>query len=304
MNEIKRYPYSPILGWSFTRYETFSVCRRRYFYQYYAKYDPQIAPTAIERMKQLVSIPLEIGSIVHAVIETLLKRLQTTQTAIDQEKFFDFALAATHNSLQTRAFDEVYYGSQESINLDDLFPNVRSSLANFLQSPRFDWLCSQAEATAADWIIEPPGYGETRIEDLKAYIRFDFLIPLKDQMYIFDWKTGMPNPDKHRLQMVGYAGWATYQFAIPPQQVHPILVYLQPEYDELVEVFSDADLESFAIRVEAETQEMYDYLRDVAQNVPLPKSEFPLIEDQRICSYCSFRGLCYPERYPRFSGMP
>ena len=37
MAEIKQFPFTPILGWSSTRYDMFSLCRRRYFYHYYGK---------------------------------------------------------------------------------------------------------------------------------------------------------------------------------------------------------------------------------------------------------------------------
>ncbi|SVE31097.1 uncharacterized protein METZ01_LOCUS483951, partial [marine metagenome] len=29
--EMKKYAYTSILGWSFSRYETFSNCKRKYF---------------------------------------------------------------------------------------------------------------------------------------------------------------------------------------------------------------------------------------------------------------------------------
>lgn len=32
---LLRFPFTPQLGWSTTRTETFRGCRRRYFYQYY-----------------------------------------------------------------------------------------------------------------------------------------------------------------------------------------------------------------------------------------------------------------------------
>ena len=39
--EIKKYAYTPILGWSFSRNEIFSNCKRKYFYNYYAKHDTE-----------------------------------------------------------------------------------------------------------------------------------------------------------------------------------------------------------------------------------------------------------------------
>ncbi len=40
---LHQYDYTPQLGWSSTRWETFRTCRRRYFYQYYARYDREFS---------------------------------------------------------------------------------------------------------------------------------------------------------------------------------------------------------------------------------------------------------------------
>ncbi|HIF68834.1 MAG TPA: hypothetical protein EYQ29_05885 [Candidatus Lambdaproteobacteria bacterium] len=61
---------------------------------------------------------------------------------------------------------------------------------------------------AADWIIELSNYGETRINGLKAYCKVDFLVPMEDELHILDWKTGRKDVQKHRRQLIGYAGWA------------------------------------------------------------------------------------------------
>jgi hypothetical protein len=54
------------------------------------------------------------------------------------------------------------------------------------------------------WVIEPPGFGETRINDLKAYCKVDCMIPTEEGVYIFDWKTGKNDVAKHRKQLIGY----------------------------------------------------------------------------------------------------
>ena len=86
-------------------------------------------------------------------------------------------------------------------------------------------------------------------------------------------------------------------FEIDPDLVRPTIAYLHPQYQEVHEVFSGADLVSFEFQVRAETEEMYGYCRDIPMNIPLDKHEFPLIEDDRICAYCNYRGICFPETY-------
>jgi len=298
VKEIKKFAFTPILGWSSSRYDLFLICKRRYFYHYYTKYDQEVPTRKINQFKELVSIPLETGGIVHKVIEVLLTRLKTTSKDIDRKKFFDFSLRTTENNIRTRKFEEVVYGDMAEVEVDALYPKVRESLENLVASDRFDWLVNEAISSSDEWIIDPPGYGETRIGALKVYCKVDFLFPAGDEYHIIDWKTGKPDADKHRKQLIGYSTWASYHFETDPTKVKPKIVYLHPEYQEVQETFNVFDLENFAIQVRAETEEMYEYCRDIEQNIPLDKAEFPMVDDQRICAYCNFRGICYPNLYP------
>jgi len=295
---IRQYPYTPILGWSLSRYDLFSICRRRYFFQYYAKYDREVPIRRLTRFKELTTVPMETGTIVHEVIEVLLNRLRTTSEPIDRERFHAFADQAIARSLEGKTFDEVVYGELPAIHPEDLRPRVLACLDNLLASDRFRWLVEEASPASGQWIIDPPGYGETRLGDLKVYIKVDVLFPLGEQIHILDWKTGKTDPGKHRKQLVGYATWAATHFAIEPERVLPTLAYLYPAYEEVQQSFTAADLQAFAVQVRAETHEMYEYCRDIEQNIPLEKAEFPRIDDPRVCAQCAFRAVCFPETYP------
>ena len=298
MSPIKRFPFTAILGWSMSRYDMFSICKRKYFYHYYGKYDPEVPMRLIQELKELSAVPLATGIAVHTVIQVLLNRLMRTSQDIDREQFFDFAFRRTKQRADSESFHEVYYREREAVVVEDLYPKVQSCLENLLESDRYRWLVEEAIATRDRWVIEPPGYGETRMDGLKTYFKVDFLFPIGDQLHILDWKTGKRDPEKHRKQLVGYSAWASYHFEVGVEKVVPTIAYLDPQYAEVEEVFNAFDLEHFAIQVRAESEEMQEYCRDVEQNIPAEKSEFPLIDDPRVCSHCEFRGLCFPDQYP------
>ena len=281
-----------------SRYDMFSICKRKYFYHYYGKYDPEVPMRLIQELKQLSAVPLATGIAVHTVIQVLLNRLMRTSQDIDREQFFDFAFRRTKQRADSESFHEVYYREREAVVVEDLYPKVQSCLENLLESDRYRWLVEEAIATRDRWVIEPPGYGETRMDGLKTYFKVDFLFPIGDQLHILDWKTGKRDPEKHRKQLVGYSAWASYHFEVGVEKVVPTIAYLDPQYAEVEEVFNAFDLEHFAIQVRAESEEMQEYCRDVEQNIPAEKSEFPLIDDPRVCSHCEFRGLCFPDQYP------
>jgi hypothetical protein len=242
-------------------------------------------------------MPLAIGIAVHAMIPVLLHRLKRTTEQIDRTKFFDFAGREMAHLVANTIFHEVYYGELEAVTVEDLYPKVQTCLENLLDSDRYRWLVSDAIEMSDDWVIEPPGYGETRMDDLKVYFKVDFLFPVDDRLHILDWKSGKHDPEKHRKQLVGYAAWTSYHFEVEPENVKPTVAYLYPEYEEIEETFNAFDLEHFGIQIRAETNEMYEYCRDVEQNIPVAKEEFPLIDDDRICSLCEYRGLCFPDKY-------
>jgi len=294
---IQQYPYSPILGWSLSRYDLFSICKRRYFFHYYPKYDREVPIRRLNRFKALTTVAMETGSIVHEVIEALLNRLRTTAEPINRPRFLTFADQAIERSLLGESFEEVVYGEVEAVRAEDLQPKVHACLENLLTSNRFRWLVEEAAPASGQWIIDPPGYGETRLGELKVYIKVDVLFPLGDLIHILDWKTGKTDPGKHRKQLVGYATWASTHFGVDPERVRPTLAYLHPAYEEVQQSFTAADLQAFAVQVRAETAEMYEYCRDIEQNIPLDKDAFPRIDDERICAQCAYRVICFPEKY-------
>ena len=289
---MKRFVFSPKLGWSVSRYNLFETCKRQYYYNYYPKYDPEYPAKKILALKKMTSIPLEIGNIVHDVNKTLLERLQKTAKDIDKARFYDYARKMTEEYVRAKTFQEVYYGRMKSVGPNDLFDKVRISLENLLNSNRLTWLIDRAVVKKDEWLIEPPGYGETRIGGMKAYCKVDFLFPVKDQLFIMDWKTGKADPKKHRRQMVGYAAWASYHFEKDPAGISPIVAYLHPHYKEIEITVRSSDIEAFARQIRKETADMNQFCQNVQKNIPKDKKLF-IPTKSKLCHYCNFKVLCH-----------
>jgi len=289
---VREFGYSAILGWSVSRYDQFHICKRQYYYNYYAKHDLEFPRKKIDRLKSLTSTALEIGTIVHEVISVLLRRLLKTEEPINTAKFLNYAKKLTEENCDYKDFSEVYYQIVPKIDKTALFTSVEQSLSNFLKSERFEWLVTKAVNNKKDWVIEPPGYGETRIKGMKAYCKVDFLFPVDDRIYILDWKTGKQDMLKHKKQLLGYVCWASYHFSRETNEIIPIISYLQPSYNELEMKFKDTDIEAFAEQIKNETAEMYSFCKDVENNIPLDKDKFEKTSNSKICHFCNFRELC------------
>jgi hypothetical protein len=173
-----------------------------------------------------------------------------------------------------------------------VYANVERCLKNFLESERFQWIVRKAVHHKAGWVIEPPGFGETRVDGWKAYCKVDFLFPVDGAIHILDWKTGKQDEKKHRKQMIGYSTWASYHFSRDPAAIVPVVVYLSPQYSERALAVNEFDLQEFTAAVAAETREMYAYCVDIDRNLPQPKDAFPKTPRTAVCRFCNYRELC------------
>jgi hypothetical protein len=289
---IEKFEYTPILGWSLSRYDTFKLCQRQYFYSYYPKFDSDYSEYKIKELKSLSSIPLAVGIITHDVIATLLKRLLRSESKVNRERFLNFAKTETEKYRNSNKFSEVHYEEIEEINTEELFSSVKKNLENFLNSERFKWIKEKAVKNKHKWIVEPPGYGEFRLEGMKTYCKVDFLFPFDEKTYIIDWKTGKEDRKKHDKQLMGYVCWASYHLENKPENFVAISAYLDPTYREKEKQFKNYEIENFIHAVQKETEEMQSFCEDVSENIPVGKENFKKTTHEKICNYCNFREIC------------
>lgn len=290
---MKQFDYTPILGWSVSRYDQFNTCKRKYYYTYYGRYSPD--QKKIERLKKLTSIPLSTGILVHKTINDILCRLLKSEAEIDKERLFEYIAKMVEQYLHENTFEEVYYNKLDDISLENIFESVVDHIYYFMDSERFSFINKKALPEKQRWVIEPPGYGEARIERLKAYFKVDFLFPIENKIFIIDWKTGKPDQKKHKKQLLGYASWASYHFDKPFSSITPIIVYLKPEYEEVKIKVGEKDIKSFVEMIRFETEEMYAFCQNIEDNIPKPIEVFEKTDIIAICNYCNFKEMCFTE---------
>jgi hypothetical protein len=290
------YPFTPLLGWSISRFETFDKCKRQYYFTYYAKHAPGIPQYKLAQLKNLTSVPLEIGNVVHDVIEAFLRRLQKSDSDIDENRFLQFAKQKTDLYFSKKTFIETYYNLTSEVNKEDAFAKIKLCLDNFIASPIYTWLFMKAIINKDNWMIEPPGYGETRLAGLKAYCKMDYMFPVDNDIYILDWKTGAKDTFKHSRQLIGYAAAASSNFSIPWNTIFPKIIYLNPVFEEFEMKLSEQDFSEFFTRIKEQTAAMHAYCIDVENNVPRPMEEFVPTPSISLCRYCNFQELCFDKK--------
>ena len=285
------YPYTPQLGWSSTRSETFRSCRRRYFFQYYGRYDNELPPALIQRLKGLSSIPMTTGDAVHQVLAALLTRLLRTTAEIDGARFTRHVQQTITGLLAGTELMEVHYRQRSAPEPAELLEPVMACLEQLLASERYRWLQEVLQGDPR-YLIEPPGYGEARLQGMKIYAKVDCLFEVDGEVVILDWKSGRQDPAKHLRQLLGYAAWAEDHLKLPATQIRCVAAYLQNGYAEIEKRPTATDLQGLAAEVAAEIKEMESLCRDRERNIPLGKESFPLTENLGYCRNCQFRELC------------
>jgi hypothetical protein len=293
--QYNSFKFTPILGWSISRYEIFDKCKRQYYYTYYSKHVHDIPSYKINQLKNLTSVPLEIGNVVHDIIEAFLKRLQISDSNIDENRFFSFARQKAMEYFSTKTFIETYYDNSRQISFDYAFEKISSCLKNFIESPCYSWIFMKAITNRTDWLVEPPGFGETRLNGYKAYCKMDFLFPVDGFVYILDWKTGGKDVHKHSNQLTGYAAAANFNFSIPCEKIFTKIIYLFPKFDEF-EIAQQEDFASYFQKVKNETEEMYAFCNDVEKNIPKSIDAFPMSPSESVCPHCNFQELCFSKK--------
>ena len=289
------FPYTPVLGWSGSRYELFDKCKRHYYYYYYSNHVKDAPGYKLKMLKSLTSVPLEVGNVMHDVMEAFLKRLQKSDSDIDENKFFEYARQKTTEYFTHKTFIEMYYHQTDTIDINKVHAKIAECLHNFITSPTYSWMFMKAINNRDNWMIEPPGYGETRLDGLKAYCKMDFLFPVDGHIYIIDWKTGKKEEYKHKNQLIAYAAAASSNFKIKWNVIFPKIIYLHPHFNELEIALKENDIQVFLQRVKKQTDEMLSLCSDPENNIPLPAEEFPKTPTAGICKFCNFQELCFPE---------
>ncbi len=295
---VRKFEYTDILGWSHSRYNTFSICKRKYYYTYYAKrWDSPDNKLKLNLLKNLTSIALEIGNISHKIIYDLLKRLQKSSVPIDRDRFATYSEAKARKIFKSKNFQELYYEELEKIDFEErIYKPALKALTNFLDSDRLEWFFTEGIETKDKWYLpsendENRDFGECRIDGMKAFCKVDCLFPIGNELVVIDWKSGKMD-SKHEDQLKGYVTWAAFHYGKNYDEVKPIAAYLLPEYKEVSVNVTENDIENFAEQIRNQTDEMYEFCEDKDLNIPLAKSEFPLTDNTRICDFCNFRELC------------
>ena len=285
-------------SWSVSRHDSFSSCRRRYFYSYYVSQDDP----EVQRLKKLSALPLWAGSVVHETIEGFLKTHDALPSETEQEAIIRAAIhgemlanwqksvAGPASPEEFRLFEHEYDVPVEQEDKKIVVGIVMRSLRNFFRSA----LLKEVLAVGRSQWLTVEDLVSFEVGGVPVFLRMDLAFRNRDgRVVIVDWKTGRAEGRFNEVQLAGYALYAARQgWVQQPGELQTELAYLA--LDKYVRRNVDArTLENARAFIEKSASNMRKLLVDVALNQGRLE-DFVMADRPQLCRRCNFRRLCFP----------
>ncbi len=208
--EQKRYPFSWEPGWSYSRMNTLRVCLRLYWYEYYAKrFAPAGESKKILELKNLSKIPFELGNSVHGTIAEMLEDLQINDCILDEEIAKQMAVQKFEILVTSKPLIEKRLGIPFAPeDREKAHEQIRTSIGTFYGSRWLSMLQDSEPEARRKWLIDPPGFGEFRLDGKKAYAKPDLVFSHDGRNYLVEWKSGKPHREQNLTQVQAYMFYA------------------------------------------------------------------------------------------------
>jgi PD-(D/E)XK nuclease superfamily len=293
------------VSWSRKRASLLGGCLRRYFYQYYLKWDGWNPEAPAERrlayrLSVMTALPRLAGIAAHETIRRLLwsakNRRRLTRPA---EEIAAAMMRQTWLDAKARRWEErpkqcppvfeLYY--QDGVPREEIirFGQIaRKAVKAFESSDLFARISATDPST---WLAvdEPIRFGDAPtclVDDARVWCRPDFALQQGDRVTIYDWKTGAPK-EEDRLQLLAYALHAVDQWRFPPDKIDCVAVYLSDPIAEVPFEVDAAGLEEMLALIRADLARMREL--DARSHDP---EQFAIDPKPQVCAWCEFQEVC------------
>ncbi len=296
------------LTWSVSRDGLFRQCRRAYYYQYYGSWggwesDASARTRQLYILKNLTSLPMWAGSIVHDTIAQALKRHAQTNEGVAagallararmmlRQGWIEAVGREWQKSPKKTNLFELYYGNGKNLP-EAATEEVKDKVYGCLQA--FADSATLREILATPYLNWKPvdTLASFQLEGLKVWVAVDFAYTdPENQLRIIDWKTGGEQRESLEVQLACYALYASEEWYTPLDKVRLLGVFLKDnarvsEYP----VHADTLVNARSYILESSAA-MRGLLRNPAANVAA-EEDFPCCENERVCRRCNFREVC------------
>jgi hypothetical protein len=295
-------------SWSVSRAQLFHECQRAYYYTYYGSWGGWEAEASERQrllyiLKNIKTLPLWAGGIVHELIGEALQRYARTGQAISAGELQARArtrlrsgwVEAVNREWLARPkktnLHELYYGNGQSLpqaETDAVKERVYTCLAAFAESPVL------REIQAVPYLSWKPvdTLDTFDLDGLRVWCAIDFAYTDPSGILrLIDWKTGSENREALTTQLACYALYAADTWFTPLDRLRLHGVFLREQARVSEYPVSPAMLVDAKDSILTSAAAMRQLLDDVQANTA-SEDRFAFCENERICRRCNFRQVC------------
>lgn len=309
MKELKN-----TFSWSVSRHRVFTRCRRRYYYRHYGSWggwnpgaDPRVREIYI--LKQLGNRYTLAGKVVHEVVADVLNRYRYGRD-VPAEEAKETALAALRRAFRESRdgeyrrrpkeaaglFEHEYAEDLPATEWQKMRDRVFRCLDNFYESKI---RATILETRIEDW-LPIDALDSFEFEGVTVYVAPDFAVRNRHgNALVIDWKTGWPEREADRTQIVCYGLFAREKWGVDPERAIGELHYLLTGEADIV-TLDEATLATGVEQLRTSIGDMKALLTDPEANLA-EEERFPQTEDRDTCRRCNFRRICWPA-WPETAG--
>lgn len=297
------------LTWSVSRDRLFRTCERAYYYQYYGSWGgwERDAPDRTRKLyilKNIKSLPMWAGEIVHSVIAESLRRYAMkksplTVAALQTEgrrKLRSGWLEAVnrewlHQPKKTN-LQELYYGNGKTLpkeQTEKIRRKVNFCLENFSESTVLKEILA---ASYLNW--KPVDMLDSFVLEggLKVWCALDFAFVEPDGgLKVIDWKTGAERNDELHMQLACYAIYVRKKWHTDIANQRLAAVILPESARESLYSLDEQKLMEAQNQILESAAAMRAKLSDIENNIA-EEENFAKCGNSRICQSCKFKEVC------------
>jgi len=293
-------------SWSLSRDSIFNACLRQYYYHYYGSWGGwrHEAPPDVKElyvMKNLQTMPMWIGSVVHQVAHEVVKGFTAGQPlpveaavamARDRmERDWQDSATGRYRRRPNRicGLAEHYYGALvPSAAPDEATIHVEGCVRRLYGSYSYETMLG----LGPDSIVECEELNTLSVAGVKVWVSPDLILRGgDDRLMIVDWKTGTSSQKEETTRQLSiYAIYALRKYSPSAGELIGVEENLRLGEAHLHSLKEWA-LEETRKYVQGSIQEMRRLLCDAGQNIALIR-DFPMTDHLSACLHCRFRRAC------------
>jgi len=294
-------------SWSKTRDEVFKTCSRQYWFAYYGYWNGWFdkVPERTRQIyifKNLKNRQMWAGEKVHECIQRSLNNIrrgikvlsidEIVSITLDQMRA-EFRSSRAKNYLKNpkscALFEHEYGIEMTDDQWKEVAGNVEVCLRNFYASDIYDGLKSHPRD---EW-LEVEEFSSFHLDNTIINLAIDCAIKERDEVYLYDWKTGKSLSEDLSIQLCCYALYAMEKWNVHPESLRIIEYNLS--FNKATDFsVTQGEAENIKGYLKGSIKDMQSLLTDVSNNIPFEEEKFTKVEDKSVSLRCNFRGICKP----------